>query len=321
MDALKEEGEPVRILVVDDEEIVRNLLGDLFSSVGYKVSTAENGQDAMKRIENEPFDIVITDMRMPNTSGIELLEPVLKINPDISVIIMTAYGTVESAVNALKLGAYDYICKPFDLEEIKIVVKKAVERHRLLRKSRMMEFYKQLSVTDGLTGIYNHWYFHEFLDREIERTRRNSGSFSLLFADIDNFKQYNDVNGHLAGDEVLRELASVLLNTTRKTDFVARYGGEEFTIILPDTARAYGLLVADNILQAIRSKKWAYTSMLPYGTITISTGVVAYPYDAVQKRDLMKKADDAMYHAKKTGKNKICYFDENRIAEFKKYSV
>ncbi len=318
MDPSMEMKGSVRILVVDDEEVIRYLLTDLFSLMGCMVSVAENGQDAINQIENESFDIVITDLLMPDVNGMELLKYVLKINPDTCVIVMTGYSTVESAVSAMKSGAYDYVCKPFNLDEMKIIVEKAVERQRLLRESRMTEFYKQLSITDGLTKIYNHWYFHEFLDREIERGKRNSSTFSLLFADIDDFKQYNDVNGHLAGDEVLRELAEVFLYTTRKTDFVARYGGEEFAIILPDTAIGYGLHVANNILQAIQSKKWAYASALPYRTVTISVGVAAYPDDAIQKRDLIKKADDAMYHAKKTGKNKICYFDKNQIAELKK---
>ena len=154
----------------------------------------------------------------------------------------------------MKLGAYDYICKPFELEEMKVIIERAVERQRLLLASRMVEHYKHLSITDGLTKVYNHRYFHEFLDRELQRTRRNVSTFTLMFADVDNFKQYNDVNGHLAGDEILRELAPIFVNTTRKTDFVARYGGEEFAVILPDTVNGGGLRVALQIMQAIGAK-------------------------------------------------------------------
>ena len=228
MDTLMEADGYVRILVVDDEEIIRNLLYDVLSNTGYKVKTAKDGQEAISQIEKEPFEIVITDFKMPGMNGIELLQHILKINPDICVLIITAYSAVESAVSAMKLGAYDYICKPFELEEMKVVIEKAVERQRLLRVSRMVEHYKHLSITDGLTKVYNHRYFHEFLDRELQRARRNSSAFALLFADVDNFKLYNDVNGHLAGDEVLRELAPIFLDTTRKTDFVARYGGGRF---------------------------------------------------------------------------------------------
>lgn len=309
---------PVRILVVDDEDIVRTLLLDTLSLDDYRVKTAKDGADAIKQIEKEPFEIVITDLKMPGMSGLELLRHTLKINPDVCVIVMTAYGTVESAVSAMKQGAYDYICKPFELDEIKIIVEKAVERLWLLQQSRMVEFYKQIAITDGLTGIYNHRYFHEFLDRELHRAKRTSAKFVLMFADVDNFKQYNDANGHLAGDETLRELASILLNTTRKTDFVARYGGEEFAVILPDTAIEGGLNVTASIMKALQDKHWPYANFLPYKRITMSIGVATYPENSIIKEDLIKKADEAMYHAKKTGKNKICYFEGPKLMEYAK---
>ena len=321
MDTLMEVVERVRILVVDDEEIVRDLLYDTLSKTGYKVKTATNGQDAIAQIENEPFEIVITDLKMPGMGGIELLQRVQKINSDICVLIITAYSTVESAVSAMKLGAYDYICKPFELEEMKVIIEKAVERQRLLHESRMVKHYKHLSITDGLTKVYNHRYFHELLDRELQRARRNSSAFALLFADVDNFKLYNDVNGHLAGDEVLRELATIILNTTRRTDFVARYGGEEFAVILPDTVNEGGLRVALQIMQAIHTKKWMYADVLPCKTITLSIGMALYPKDALLKEELITKADEAMYHAKKTGKNKICYFDMNQIVDYKEEGI
>lgn len=320
-DTSMESDGQVRILVVDDEEIIRAMLFDMLSNTGYKVKTARDGQDAISQIENSPFEIVITDLKMPGMDGMELLQRVQKINPDICVLIITAYSTVESAVSAMKQGAYDYICKPFELEEMKVIIEKAVERQRLLLASRMVEHYKHLSITDGLTKVYNHRYFHEFLDRELQRARRNSSTFTLLFADVDNFKQYNDVNGHLAGDEVLRELAAIFLDTTRKTDFVARYGGEEFAVILPDTVTDGSVRVALQIIQAIRTKKWLYVDALPCKTITMSIGVVSYPKDALLKEELIGKADEAMYHAKKTGKNKICYFDKNKIVDYKEEGI
>ena len=321
MDTLMEADGYVRILVVDDEEIIRNLLYDVLSNTGYKVKTAKDGQEAISQIEKEPFEIVITDFKMPGMNGIELLQHILKINPDICVLIITAYSAVESAVSAMKLGAYDYICKPFELEEMKVVIEKAVERQRLLRVSRMVEHYKHLSITDGLTKVYNHRYFHEFLDRELQRARRNSSPFALLFADVDNFKLYNDSNGHLAGDEILRELATIILNTARKTDFVARYGGEEFAVILPNTVNEGGLRVTLQIMQAIHTKKWMYADVLPCKTITLSIGMASYPKDALLKAELIAKADEAMYHAKKTGKNKICYFDKNQIVDYKEEGI
>lgn len=115
---------------------------------------------------------------------------------------------------------------------------------------------------------------------------------------------------------MLRELATIILGTTRKTEFVARYGGEEFAVILPDTVIEGGLRVALQIMQAIRTKKWMYTEALPCKTITMSIGVVSYPKDVLLKEELMSKADKAMYHSKKTGKNKVCYYDKNKIVDY-----
>lgn len=317
MVSIKQRNGLVKILVVDDEEMIRNLFHDILTQTGYRVKTAKDGSEAIKLIEEESFEIVITDLKMPGISGIALLEYILGINPDISVIIITGYGTIESAVNAIKKGAYDYISKPFELEEMKVTIKRAAEKQRLLHDSRMVGFYKNLSIVDGLTGVYNQRYFHEILERELEKAKRSLSVCSLVFLDIDDFKMYNDFNGHLAGDEILRELATIFLDTTRKTDFVTRYGGEEFVIILPDSEIDGALHVCKNIMDKLRGKKWLYVSMLPYKQVTVSIGVASYPADAQLKDELIKKADEAMYHAKKRGKNRIYYYNGGKIVEYK----
>ena len=151
----------------------------------------------------------------------DLLRKIKKVDSDISVIVVTGYSTVETAVDAMREGAYDYINKPFNAEEIKIVVSKAIERRVLVKGVREKEYYKELSITDGLTQLYNHRYFYELLTREIVRAKRYPQSISLLMIDIDNFKIYNDAHGHLAGDKVLRKVATVLRGAVRAADFVA----------------------------------------------------------------------------------------------------
>ncbi|MBI2471423.1 MAG: response regulator [Planctomycetes bacterium] len=126
------EKKPVRILVVDDEQIIRDMLFDTLSQAGYTVKTAKDGNDAIAQIERESFDIVITDIKMPDISGMELLIRLQKENPNLCILLMTAYGNIKSAINAIKLGAYDYICKPFELSEMKNIVDKAAKRQRQL---------------------------------------------------------------------------------------------------------------------------------------------------------------------------------------------
>ena len=126
------EKKPVRILIVDDEQIIRDMLFDTLSQAGYTVRRAKDGNEAIALIERESFDIVITDIKMHDISGTELLIRVEKQNPNVCVLLMTAYGTIKSAINAIKLGAYDYICKSFELNQMKNIVEKAAKRQRLL---------------------------------------------------------------------------------------------------------------------------------------------------------------------------------------------
>ncbi|MBI2609379.1 MAG: sigma-54-dependent Fis family transcriptional regulator [Deltaproteobacteria bacterium] len=124
-----------RILVVDDEQSIRELLEIMLKREKYDVVTAENGKKALKKLEKESFDIVITDIQMPELSGIELLEKTKNMNEDIVVMMITAYGSTESAVHAMKLGAYDYITKPFKVDELKIIVRKALDSRNLKREN------------------------------------------------------------------------------------------------------------------------------------------------------------------------------------------
>lgn len=120
---------------------------------------------------------------------------------------------------------------------------------------------------------------------------------------------------------MLRELAVIFSTSTRKTDFVARYGGEEFAVILPDTLIEGALLVAINTMRAMQSHKWRYAGVLPHKMITVSMGIATFPRDALLKEVLIKKADEAMYFAKRNGKNKICYFDGSSIVEYKEMEI
>ena len=123
-----------RILIVDDEDGMRRLLGRVLTREGYDTSTVGSGVEALRLVANERFDLVVTDIKMPEMDGLQLLENLKEYEPSLPIIVMTAYGTIENAVQALRLGAYDYIAKPFETDEIKLTVAKALERERLLRK-------------------------------------------------------------------------------------------------------------------------------------------------------------------------------------------
>ncbi len=163
---------------------------------------------------------------------------------------------------------------------------------------------KELSITDGLTGLYVYRYFNDALDREIIRSARYQQPLSLVMLDIDGFKKVNDSYGHLQGDEVLREIAQILKKICREVDVVARYGGEEFAVILPETEMEGAFILADRIRMVI--KNYAFGTKENLINLTASIGVASYPDIALTKLDLIKQVDKALYRAKAEGKNKVC---------------
>jgi len=179
---------------------------------------------------------------------------------------------------------------------------------RRLRRSReeKRDLRRQLhreAVTDPLTGLYNRRFLMERLRSEVDSLDRYGGVCSVIMLDLDYFKRYNDTYGHVAGDEVLGELADVCRREARDADVVARYGGEEFTVVLPDTAWREAVEAAERIRQAVESTAFEHEQVLPRGSLTVSLGVAGYPEHAGTADRLIQMADRALYRAKEAGRN------------------
>lgn len=180
-----------------------------------------------------------------------------------------------------------------------------------------LENLERRSNTDSLTGMFNHGYFHDRLEEELERARRESSEFSVILADLDDFKQVNDNYGHQTGDNVLRHVSERLMTCCRAYDTPARYGGEEFAVLLPRTPAAEACRIATRMLQ--ESGKEAAASGLP--NVTLSIGIATYPEDANTGPLLVDIADRRLYAAKRAGKNRYCDFlifdpeDEQKFSE------
>ncbi len=294
------------IMVIDGEEKVLASIKVALEHIGYKVTAFQDAQNALDELENEIYDLIITDLKMPIFSGIRFIKEAKKISPGSDLIVMTGFPSVETAVKCMKLGAADYIAKPLDRDYLNLIVRKVLYKRTLEKRAAEREYYEQISRIDGLTGLYNRGYFQNLMDSEISRAERYKHNFSLLMVDIDDFKKINDTYGHQVGDEVLKELASLLNSFIRKHDAVARYGGEEFAIILPQTAKKDGRLFGNRVVNGIASSKIKEISQ--DDRLTISAGLAGYPDDAHTQKDLIKKADDALYHAKRKGKNTLCVY-------------
>ncbi len=305
------------ILVVDDEDNICFVLDKLLTDEGYTVTTASSGEEAFELYREHSYPLLMVDIRLPGMSGLELLERIKEINLDAQVVVMTSHAQFDYAAKALSSGAYELLLKPFDnLELVTASIARAVEKIEIIEgnkalieqlkhdKSKLEDINKvlmDLSVRDGLTGLFNHRHINEYLKTELARARRYEKTFSVLFLDIDKFKRYNDLYGHTQGNRLLREFSLVIKGCMRESDLAARYGGEEFLLLLPETPKAAAEALAESVLHQI--EKHIFPG--PDVTITVSIGVATYPNDGIDPLGLIKAADAAMYQAKSAGGNKV----------------
>jgi diguanylate cyclase (GGDEF)-like protein len=173
-----------------------------------------------------------------------------------------------------------------------------------LKKVLLYEMVERMAITDSLTGLYVRRHFSERLEEELQRSARFGFRLAFLMLDIDDFKKTNDTYGHLVGDAVLKDMARLIKESVREIDIVARYGGEEISLMLPETSRASAMTVAERLRRKIEGYEFkAYDERV---RVTVSIGVSVYPDDAQDQRELVDKADEALYTAKNSGKNVVC---------------
>ncbi|MCD6582951.1 MAG: diguanylate cyclase [Desulfuromusa sp.] len=443
------------ILIVDDELFFRKLYRDLLLEEGYRVEVCDNGADAIALLRQQPIDLVLTDMVMPGKNGLEVLRLARALPNPPDVILVTGHASLESAIDALKNGARDYLVKPFNSEELKHVVRNCLDQRKLLTENDHLrrqihlfqtgqslsslidldrlipqaldvllremgastgctftlkdgiapslvnsiklpaEFAEQLidallpqleestglcqpggrvaakliklqqrreriwmlplhdgdilkggivvcdvidnleksvpladlrylcdqvalgfenacryqdaqelMYTDDLTGLYNHRFLQISLSREIRRSQRYGLKFSLLFLDLDRFKEINDNYGHLAGSAALKEVGHLLADCVRDVDTLFRFGGDEFAAILVETDDSSARVVAERIRKAIEAHAFLKERETP-SYVTVTAGFATFPTDAIEKEELLDLADRAMYIGKGS-RNVIC---------------
>lgn len=210
--------------------------------------------------------------------------------------------------------------RAFTQEDAQLLWVFSLVAENLLTRESSSETLMRYAFTDYLTGLRTRGYFEQQLDLEFKRAERRRQKFALLMIDIDHFKTLNDTYGHHVGDQVLREVASLLVKDMREVDTVARYGGEEFVIILPETTESAALFVAERLRKAVEQSKFFAGSPSPIQHLTISVGIAVYDRDARFKRDLIESSDAALYAAKHEGRNRTVSFSEMAHREKKRAS-
>ncbi|NWG03217.1 MAG: diguanylate cyclase [Syntrophaceae bacterium] len=287
-----------KVLIVDDAPDTLEIIQKLLYYEGYEVLVASSGEEGIKKVEQEKPDVVLMDINLPGIDGTEALKRIRLINPIQCVIILTAFATVDNAIQALKEGASDFVKKPFENEHLIHIVNQGLEKFRTLKeKEKLEEDVKRLSITDDLTGLFNHRHFYEKLEIELTRAKRQKTSLSLLMFDLDHFKRYNDLKGHLEGDKVLKRIGEIVKRSIRyHIDSGYRYGGDEFAVLLIGASLDQALAIAERIRSSIEQTELQ--------NITVSIGLSEYR-DSYDIEDFVKSADDAMYRAKNAGGNQI----------------
>ena len=295
---------PKKVLVVDDDPFVARFIQESVSRLGYQCDLFTDPEAALEATRKVQYDVVVTDMKMPGMDGLTMLKQIRQSQYDTDVIVVTGYGSVAKALDSINSGAFDYLIKPFTIEQIQVAMVK-VFRHRELKKlADERHMYLEMSYEDPLTGVATRRFFDEALKIEIIKASRHRNSFSLLMIDVDNFKEFNDFYGHQKGDEVLSRIGRVFKTVCRGYDVITRYGGDEFAIIFPEADHNVASGLCERIMAEIRGLTFDFSGKngLPM-QVSVSIGVATFPDHASNVNDLVKCADEALYVAKCSGRN------------------
>jgi diguanylate cyclase (GGDEF)-like protein len=296
------------ILIVDDAPANIQALGSLLKDE-YRILVARHGEKALQIArEDSPPDLILLDIQMPDMDGYEVCRRLKSESPlnRIPVIFVTAKSGADEEELGFSLGAVDYISKPFHPAVVRARV-----RNQMNLKIRT-DLLEELSLVDGLTGIFNRRYFDEHFEEEKNRALRREEPLSVIMMDIDNFKAYNDNYGHGAGDECLQQVARALRsNLSRSGDFVARYGGEEFVALLPGMGGTGVMTVAERLRHGVESLKISHAYSPTAKVVTISLGVASSEAGASEedRSQLLKRADQALYRSKREGRNRSTFLE------------
>lgn len=325
-----------KILIVDDDPAQLRLLEKMVSGQGFEILTATDGKEAMRIVVGEEPRIVVTDWMMPEMDGIQLCRE-LRRNEGVRfvyVIIVTSHSENEGVAAAFEAGADDFLSKPLRRAELLArlragehivrlesdLAKRTREMHRLnaemavaqRRLNRANERLKTMATTDELTGLINRREAMHRLRELWDSYQRYKQVFSCIMLDIDHFKKFNDMQGHAAGDQVLKETAALLKANTRRTDKVCRIGGEEFVVLCPGVGIEGAAVCAEHLRAAVEQQTIRYEDAEMH--VTISLGVAEVTAEMSDPEDLLKRADTLLYASKQSGRNRVCVA-ENFAAE------
>jgi len=283
------------ILLIEDNADARDALALLLENHGYIVRAAENGLQALEEAVRQPPDLVITDLEMPELSGLDVVAEFRRLPglACIPVIVVSAHHGVQERIAGFDLGADDFLPKPVHVDELLARV-----RRQLLRLDRERELARQ-SMVDGLTGVLNRRGLENFFARELERSRLDGASVAVMLIDLNDFKPVNDLWGHAAGDTALCAVARGLQDALRANDRIGRLGGDEFAIVLPEVRSGD----CSGLVQRVRRISPMLIDLIPEGSVRVGLSVGIASAELGESFDaVLARADTAMYEDKRRQK-------------------
>jgi two-component system, cell cycle response regulator len=304
----------VRILIAEDDTASRLILEAALAELGHEIITATNGEQAWQMFQSEKVEAIISDREMPGLNGIDLCRRVRGSDGGkyIYFIFLTSISERGEAAEAIRAGADDYLAKPLNRHELQarlMVASRITELYRELASQQVelerlnSQLFRQARI-DGLTQVGNRLKMREDLNVLVARVAERGESFCAVMCDVDHFKLYNDEYGHLQGDEVLKKVASTLLQGCRPNDEVYRYGGEEFLLVMPEQSIEAACAAAER--HRARIEQLAIPNIgSPATTVTISAGVAAMTTTRPSIKEWLEDADGALYRAKQLGRNRV----------------
>ena len=306
-ETLLESNQSGRILVIEDRAESVAWFASALRPM-HEVSSADTFEEALVRVKGGDYDLIVVSLGMRGFDGLRLCSQ-LRSLPEgrhEPILVVVSDGDRRKLTQALEMGVNDYLTRPVDKNELTARVRTQLRKKRYADRLRHnVQLSLEMAITDQLTGLHNRRYMSRHLDTLMSNARKGERPLAFVIMDIDHFKQVNDTYGHDIGDEVLKEFAGRIAANTRGIDLACRYGGEEFVVAMPDTDIAFATTVAERLRQSIETTPVRISRAPGQLKITISIGIARCEGASDTAENLLHRADQALYRAKRTGRNKV----------------
>jgi two-component system cell cycle response regulator len=306
-EAIGEQGRHGRVLIVDDRASSYERLSTTLAAE-HTVEVETNPSEALFRVAENNYELIIVSLDLQQYDGLRLCSQIRSLERTRHVPILALANAENNAqlVRGLEIGVTDYLMRPIDKNELLARARTQVRRKRYTERLRdNVQASIEMAITDGLTGLFNRRYMETHLGTLVEQAAQRGKPLAALILDIDHFKSINDTHGHDGGDDVLREFALRVRKSIRNIDLACRYGGEEFVIIMPETDMAVAAIVAERLRRRIAGEPFPIQQGAQLLNVTLSIGLAALAGTQDTAATLLKRADQALYRAKRDGRNRV----------------